>query len=101
MTCLKINLQQETEQKNDQDDSLIDLSLVSKQLHDIICIEPGKNNNRIIPVFEINGNLPDVFFQNLHDHFLNKKTTDKLQGYQIMIYNDVDKLVSDEYNCHI
>ena len=51
-------------------ESLMNLSLVSKQLYNIIRNEPG-NKNKIIPVFEVSGSLEQTFFHNLHDHFLN------------------------------
>jgi hypothetical protein len=73
----------------------MNLSLVSKQLRNIIANEPGNKNSRIIPVFEVSGNSALTFFQNLRDHFLNKKTKKKLQSYRIMRFNDVDQFVND------
>jgi hypothetical protein len=71
-------------------DNLMNMSLVSKQLHDIIANEPG-NKNKIIPVFEVSGSLEQTFFHNLHDHFLNKETKQNrnyIQGCkQICIQN--------------
>jgi hypothetical protein len=75
-------------------ESLMNLSLVSKQLHDIIANEPG-NKNKIIPVFEISINSKERLFQNLRGYFLNKKTAKKLQSYQIMRFNDLSKIETE------
>jgi len=75
-------------------DSVIDLSLVSKQLNNIIANEPG-NKNKIIPVFEISGNSAWKFACNLRNHFLSNSTANKLQGYHIMRFNGVHKF---DYN---
>ena len=75
-------------------ESLMNLSLVSKQSHDIICNEPG-NKNKIIPVFEI-GDIPmTVLCQNLLNHVRNKETKNKLQRYQIMRVDDSCKCMID------
>ena len=71
-------------------DSVTDLSLVSKQLNNIIANEPG-NKNTIIPVFEIRGNSAWKFANKLRHHFLSNSTANKLQGYQLMRFNDVHK----------
>jgi hypothetical protein len=71
-------------------DSLMNLSIVSKQLHNIICNEPG-NKNKSIPVFEVSGNSIYRLLCNLRDHFLNKDTANKLQCYPIMRVKDVQK----------
>ena len=70
-------------------DSLMNLSLVSKQIKNIICAnnEPG-NKNKIIPVFEVAGTSPGILFQNLLHHFKNNKTKKKLQNYTIMRIKD-------------
>jgi hypothetical protein len=74
-------------------DSLMDLSLVSKQLHNIICNEPG-NKNKIIPVFEVSGSCsPLKLLKNLPEYSLNSETKNKLQRYQVMRFKDVEKLV--------
>jgi hypothetical protein len=73
-------------------ESLMNLSLVSKQLHDIIRNEPG-NKNKVIPVFELSGSSTLKFSQNLHDNFLNNETAKKLQSYQIMRVKDAHKFV--------
>ncbi|MGK3743924.1 MAG: hypothetical protein ACI90V_010783, partial [Bacillariaceae sp.] len=74
-------------------DSLMDLSLVSKQLHNIICNEPG-NKNKIIPVFEVSGSCsPLKLLKNLREYSLNSETKNKLQRYQVMRFKDVEKLV--------
>jgi len=56
----------------------MELSLVSKQSHNIICNEP-RNKNKIIPVFEVSGSCLRKFSQNMQGHFLNKKIKNKLQ----------------------
>ena len=77
-------------------DSLMNLSLVSKQLNDIICAtEPG-NKNKIIPVFEVAGTSAGILFQNLLHHFKNKKTKKKLQDYTIMRFKDSNKCDDDQ-----
>jgi hypothetical protein len=51
-------------------ESLMNLSMVSKQLHDIIANEPG-NKDKIIPVFEIsptNGGSTITLLQNLRQN---------------------------------
>jgi hypothetical protein len=68
----------------------MNLSIVSKQLHNIICNEPG-NKNKSIPVFEVSGNSIYRLLCNLRDHFLNKDTANKLQCYPIMRVKDVQK----------
>jgi hypothetical protein len=76
-------------------DSLMDLSLVSKQLRDIICNEPG-NKNRIIPVLEVSGSSVEILLSNLRDYYLNNKTKIKLEQYHIMTFKDVDKFIVGE-----
>ena len=79
-------------------DSLMNLSLVSKQLHDIIATtndKPG-NKNKIHPIFEVSGDSTLKFYQNLQHHFLNKETKNKLQRYQIMRFKDSSKLKGDQ-----
>jgi hypothetical protein len=71
-------------------ESLMDLSLVSKQLYNIIKNEPG-NLNQIHPVFEVGSRSTLTFFQNLNEYFLNTETKNKLQGYHIMRFKDVNK----------
>jgi hypothetical protein len=71
-------------------DSLMSLSLVSKQLYNIISDEPG-NKNKIIPVFEVSGNSTVKLLLNLSGHFRNKKIKNKLQSYKIMRIKDVHK----------
>jgi len=68
----------------------MNLSIVSKQLHNIICNEPG-NKNKSIPVFEVSGNSICRLLCNIRDHFLNKDTANKLQCYPIMRVKDVHK----------
>jgi uncharacterized membrane-anchored protein YjiN (DUF445 family) len=81
-------------------ESLMNLSLVSKQLRNIIANEPG-NENKIIPVFEVSGSSILRLYQNLHDHFLNNETKKKLQRYHIVRFKDVDKFVqNDESSLH-
>ena len=80
-------------------ESLMNLSLVSKQLHDIIATtndKPG-NKNKIRPVFEVSGSSTLKFYQNLHNHFLNKETKNKLQRYQIMRFKDLSKFKSGSF----
>jgi hypothetical protein len=76
-------------------ESLMNLSLVSKQLHDIITNEPG-NKNKIHPVVEVSGSSALKFCQNVQDHFRNKETKNKLQRYQIMKFKDLSKFKDDE-----
>ena len=76
-------------------ESLMNLSLVSKQLHDIITNEPG-NKNKIYPVFEVSGSSTLKFYQNLQEHFLYEKTRNKLQHYQVMRFKDSSKFKSDK-----
>ncbi|OEU10322.1 hypothetical protein FRACYDRAFT_247292 [Fragilariopsis cylindrus CCMP1102] len=79
-------------------ESLMNLSLVSKQLHDIIATtndEPG-NKNKIRPVFEVSGCSALKFCQNLQKYFLNKETKNKLQRYQIMRFKDSSKFQGDQ-----
>jgi hypothetical protein len=71
-------------------ESLMDLSLVSKQLYNIIKNEPG-NLNQIHPVFEVGSRSTLTFFQNLNEYFLNTETKNKLQSYNIMRFKDVNK----------
>jgi hypothetical protein len=71
-------------------ESLMNLSLVSKQLRNIIANEPG-NENKIHPIFEVSGNSNERLFQNMHGYFLNMKTAKKLQRYHIMRFNDPSK----------
>jgi hypothetical protein len=71
-------------------DDLMNLSLVSKQLHNIIRNEPG-NKNKIIPVFEVRVSSFLKLFQNLSRHLLDKKTKKKLQSYRIMVVNNVER----------
>ncbi|OEU06584.1 hypothetical protein FRACYDRAFT_254282 [Fragilariopsis cylindrus CCMP1102] len=60
-------------------ESLMNLCLVSKKLNGIIAgNEPG-NENRIIPVFEVIGRTSlETLFENLRGYFKNKKTKNKL-----------------------
>ena len=76
-------------------ESLMNLSLVSKQLHDIITNEPG-NENKIIPVFEVSGSSALKFYQNLQHQCLNKETKNKLQHCQIMRFKDISKFKGDQ-----
>jgi hypothetical protein len=69
-------------------DSLMNLSLVSKQSHTIICNEPGIKN-KIIPVFEVAGLSAPVLYQMLRRHFSDEETAEKLQRYQIMRFDGV------------
>ena len=76
-------------------ESLMNLNLVSKHSNHIICNEPG-NKNKIIPVFEI-GDIPmTVLCQNLLNHSLNRETNNKLQRYQIMRFKDSYKYKNDK-----
>ncbi|MGK3762558.1 MAG: hypothetical protein ACI8RD_014876 [Bacillariaceae sp.] len=75
-------------------ESLMNLSLVSKQLYNIIRNEPG-NKNKIIPVFEVNGSSTRTFACNLRDHFLNNETGNKLQRYHIMRFKDAKKFTKE------
>ena len=77
-------------------DSLMNLSLVSKQLHDIITTDEPGNKNKIRPIFEVSGSSTLKFYQNLQHHFLNKETKGKLQRYQIMSFKDSSKLKGDQ-----
>ncbi|OEU14482.1 hypothetical protein FRACYDRAFT_241027 [Fragilariopsis cylindrus CCMP1102] len=76
-------------------DSLMNLSLVSKQLKNIICGKEPGNKNKIIPVFEVAGTSPEILYQNLRHHFKNKKTKKKLQDYTIMRFKDYNKCNGD------
>ena len=69
-------------------ESLMNLSLVSKQLHNIIANEPG-NKNRIIPVFEVSGSSTQRLFQILRDNFFNQEIKNKLQSYPRMRLNNL------------
>jgi hypothetical protein len=57
----------------------MNVSIVSKQWHNLICNEPG-NKNKIIPVFEVSRSS----VKKLHDHYLNNKTKNNLQHYSHM-----------------
>jgi hypothetical protein len=76
-------------------DSLMNLSLVSKQLLDIITTDEPGNKNKIIPVFEFAGTSPVRLYQNLRHHSKNKKTKKKLQAYTIMRFKDLNKCNGD------
>jgi hypothetical protein len=80
-------------------DSLMNLSLVSKQCHNIICNEPG-NENKIIPVFEVSGSSTRTLFSNLRDYSLNNDTKIKLQRYTHMRINDVRRFVAPNTQVH-
>ncbi|OEU07394.1 hypothetical protein FRACYDRAFT_251199 [Fragilariopsis cylindrus CCMP1102] len=81
-------------------ESLMNLSLVSKQSNDIICKELG-NKNKIIPVFEIGLISMPALCQNLLNHSLNRETNNKLQRYQIMRFKDSYKYTKDETNLSV
>jgi hypothetical protein len=68
-------------------DDLMNLSLVSKQLHSIIRNEPG-NKNKIIPVFEVRVSSSLKLFQNLHNYSSDNNTNNKLQSYRSMVVNN-------------
>jgi hypothetical protein len=77
-------------------ESLMDLILVSKQLQDIICNEPG-NENQIIPVFEVNPQRRKdyhattlTFAKKLRDFSLDNDLNNKLQYYRRMVINNAD-----------
>jgi hypothetical protein len=81
-------------------ESLMNLSLVSRQLHNIIANEPG-NRNRIIPVFEVSGSSTRRLFQILRDNFFNKGIKNKLQYYPRMKFNNIhefDRFFDDEWD---
>ena len=69
-------------------ESLMNLSLVSRQLHNIIANEPG-NKNKIVPVFEVSGSSTRRIFQMLRNNFLNEEIKNKLQYYPRMRLNNV------------
>ncbi|MGK3745212.1 MAG: hypothetical protein ACI90V_012073 [Bacillariaceae sp.] len=69
--------------------SLMSLSLVSKQCHNIICNEPG-NKNKIIPVFEVSGCSKQTLFKNIRDYSLNNETNKKLRRYSHMKVNNAN-----------
>jgi hypothetical protein len=71
-------------------ESLMNLSVVSKQLHNITICNDSGNENKIIPVFEVSGSSTQTFFQNLSEHFLNKKIKNKLQCYRRMMFKDAN-----------
>jgi hypothetical protein len=71
----------------------VDLSLVSKQLNDIIQNEPG-NIDKIIPVFEVSCSSLQKLYQSLCGHFSDEKKKNKLQGYRIMRFKDVGRFAS-------
>jgi len=73
----------------------MNFSLLTKQLYDIIANEPG-NENKMHPVFEVGGISTLTLFQNLHNHFINKKTKNRLPSYQIMRLKDPNKFKNDE-----
>jgi hypothetical protein len=75
-------------------ESLMNLTLVSKQLHDIIANEPGIEN-KIIPVFEVSGSSTQRFFQILRNNFFNEEIKNKLQYYPRMRLNDAKDLYYD------
>jgi hypothetical protein len=75
-------------------DSLMNLSLVSKQLNNIIANEPGNKNNRIIPVFEVTRTSPGTLYRILRHHFKDEKK--KLQNYRIMRFKDSDEFDDDD-----
>jgi hypothetical protein len=76
-------------------DSLMNFCLGSKQLHNIMCSEPG-NDNKIIPVFAVTGNSVKKFVNNLYRYFSNTKTRDKLQNYSIMRFADPNRFNDEE-----
>jgi hypothetical protein len=76
-------------------ESLINLSLVSKQMHDIICSDEPGNKNKIISVFEVSGSSTLKLLQNLRGYFLNEKTKKRLQSYHIMTFKDPCKFKYD------
>ncbi|OEU14666.1 hypothetical protein FRACYDRAFT_241218 [Fragilariopsis cylindrus CCMP1102] len=78
-------------------DSLMTMNVVSKQLYDIITTNEPGNKNKIYPVFEVSGSSTLKFYQNLHNHFLNKETKNKLQRYQIMRFKDLSKFKSGSF----
>ncbi|OEU12886.1 hypothetical protein FRACYDRAFT_244160 [Fragilariopsis cylindrus CCMP1102] len=77
-------------------ESLMNLCLVSKKFYDIIAgNEPG-NKNKIIPVFEVIGKTSlETLLKNLRVHFRNKETRSKLQSYVIMRFKDLDNFEFD------
>ena len=68
-----------------EQESLINFSVVSKQMHGIIHNEPG-NKNKIISVFEVRGSSTLELFQNIRGYFLNEKTKKRLQSYNVMTF---------------
>ena len=77
-------------------ESLMNLSLVSKQLHSTITNEPG-NKNKLYPVFEVTlrGSSTRRLFQILRNNFLNEEKKNKLQYYPRMRLNNVQEYVFD------
>jgi hypothetical protein len=75
-------------------ETLVNLSLVSKQMHGIIRNEPG-NKNKIISVFEIRGSSTLKLFQNLCGYFMDEKTKKRLQSYHVMTFKDPYRFNTD------
>jgi hypothetical protein len=70
-------------------DSLMNMSVVSKQLYNAICTEPG-NENKISPVFVVRWKSIQKLVNNFRNYFLNEKTKAKLKKYRIMRLNVPD-----------
>jgi hypothetical protein len=70
-------------------ESLMNLTLVSKQLHKIIAANGPGIENKIIPVFEVSGSSTQRFFQILRNNFFNEEIKNKLQYYPHMKLNNI------------
>jgi hypothetical protein len=71
-------------------ESLINIILVSKQLYNIVCSDLG-NEIEIYSVFAVTGKLIQKLVNNLHNYFLNKKIKDKFQNYSIMRFTEPNR----------
>jgi hypothetical protein len=76
-------------------ESLMNTSLVSKQLYNTLCSERG-NENKIFPVFVVSGSSVQKLVNNLRKHFLNKKTKVKLQNYSIMKFKEPNRFDDED-----
>jgi len=83
-------------------ESLMNMSVVSKQLYNVICTEPG-NENKITPVFVVRCKSIQKFVNNFLNYFLDKKTKAKLQKYRIMRFNapyafEIEDVNTDQFD---
>jgi len=76
-------------------ESMMNMSLVSKQLYNTLCGECG-NENEIFPVFIVSGKSVQTLVNNLRKHFLNKKTKVKLQTYSIMRFKEPNRFDDED-----